>query len=110
MLDTHKMVFSVVRTPRVRHLRLHAIVEAGEGRLGFLTIGDGMLDLYCKAWQDNGVSAEEWQHEKTIPIPLLDSDRYYISFCGTSDGYLLIQAIPPESAELEQMPEIHYFT
>ncbi|CAD6266966.1 unnamed protein product [Miscanthus lutarioriparius] len=109
MLDTHKMEFSVVRTPVLR-FRQHAIIEAGEGRLGFLTIGDGMLDLYCKAWQDNGVSAEEWQHEKTIPIPLPDSDRYSISFCGTGDGYLLIQAIPPDSAELEHMPEIHYFT
>jgi hypothetical protein len=84
MLDTHKMEFSVVRTPRVLRFGQHAIIEAGEGRLGFFTIGDGMLDLYCKAWQDNGVSAEEWQHEKTIPIPLPDSDRYSISFCGTT--------------------------
>jgi hypothetical protein len=110
MLDTHRMEFSVVRTPRVHHCRLHAIVEAGEGRLGFLTIGDGMLDLYCKAWQDNGVSVEEWQHEKTIPIPLPDSDRYSISFCGIGDGYLLLRAILRDSAELEQMPGIHYFT
>jgi hypothetical protein len=124
MLDTHKMEFSVVRTPRVLRFGQHAIIEAGEARLGFFTIGDGMLHLYCKAWQDNGVSAEEWQHEKTIPIPLPDSDRYSISFCGTgdgylliqaippesADGYLLIQAIPPESAELKQMPEIQYFT
>ncbi|XP_066359643.1 uncharacterized protein [Miscanthus floridulus] len=109
MLDTHKTEFSLVRTPVLR-FRQHAIIEAGEGRLGFLTIGDGMLDLYCKAWQDNGVSAEEWQHEKTIPIPLPDSDRYSISFCGTGDGYLLIQAIPTDSAELEHMPEMHYFT
>ncbi|CAL5068712.1 unnamed protein product [Urochloa decumbens] len=113
MLDTRRMKFSVVRIPRFRPIRLQAIVEAGEGRLGLLTIGDGMLDLYCKAWQDNGAGgAEEWQHEKTIPLP--DADSLMYTFSGVGAGYLLLRGFPQDPSELasssQEVPKIQYFT
>ncbi|CAN6361803.1 unnamed protein product [Urochloa humidicola] len=115
MLDTRRMEFSVVRLPRVGLGRLQAIVEAGEGRLGLLTIGDGMLDLHlhCKAWQDNRAdNAEEWQHEKTIPLPDAGTLRY--SFCGVGAGYLLLRGYPQERSELasssQEVPKVQYFT
>ncbi|CAL4905151.1 unnamed protein product [Urochloa decumbens] len=103
----HRSAFPVT----VSHSRLHAIVDAGEGRLGLLTIGDDMVDLYCKAWQDNNAGAEEWQHEKTIPLPDADSLRY--TFSGAGSGYLLLQAIPQDPSELasssQEVPKIQYF-
>ncbi|CAL4905150.1 unnamed protein product [Urochloa decumbens] len=113
MLDTRRMEFSMLRIPRVRLGQLHAIVEAGEGRLGLLTIGDGMLDLYCKAWQDNGAgSAEEWQHEKTIPLPGADSLSY--AFSGVGSGYLLLRGFPRGSSMLasssQEVPKVQYCT
>ncbi|KAG2630690.1 hypothetical protein PVAP13_3KG543398 [Panicum virgatum] len=80
MLDTRRMEFSVVRIPSVQVGRQHAIVEAGEGTLRFLTLGDGVLDLYCKAWQDADAGAEEWRHEKRIPLP--DGDDLSQLFAG----------------------------
>jgi hypothetical protein len=63
-----------------------------------LTLGDDTLDLYCKAWGDNGASAQEWRHEKAIPLPDADSLRY--TFIGSGAGYLLLQAIPRDPSEL----------
>ncbi|CAN6338937.1 unnamed protein product [Urochloa humidicola] len=112
MLDTRRMEFSAVRIPRVQLGRLHAIVEAGEERLGLLTIGDGVLDLYCKAWQDNGAGGtKEWQHEKTVPLPDSDSLRY--TFSGVGAGYLLLRGFPRDSSELagsQEVPKVQYFT
>ncbi|CAN6343803.1 unnamed protein product [Urochloa humidicola] len=112
MLDTRRMEFSAVRAPLVEDRRLAAIVEAGEGRLGLLTIGDDMLDLHCKAWQDNNDGAEEWQHEKTIPLP--DADSLMYTFSGAGSGYLLLQAIPQDPSELasssQEVTKVQYFT
>jgi len=112
MLDTRRMEFSVVRIPSVKVCRQHAIVEAGEGTLRLLTLGDGVLDLYCKAWQDGHVGAEEWRHEKRIPLPGGDGLRY--TFSGAGSGYLLLQAIPQDLSELasssQEMPKVQYFT
>ncbi|CAN6356991.1 unnamed protein product [Urochloa humidicola] len=109
MLDTRRMEFSAVRAPPVEDRRLVAIVEAGEGRLGLLTIGDDMLDLHCKAWQDNNDGAEEWQHEKTIPLP--DADSLMYTFSGAGSGYLLLQANPSELASSSQeVTKVQYFT
>ncbi|KAJ1266327.1 hypothetical protein BS78_08G142400 [Paspalum vaginatum] len=113
ILDTRKMEFSVMRVPRVRVCRQQAIVEAGEGgRLSFLTLGDGVLDLYCEAGQGDGVGAQEWQHERRIPLP--GGLSYSYTFSGVGGGYLLLQAVPQDWVEpadhVPHMPEIHYFT
>ena len=106
MLDTRRMEFSVVRIPSVQVGRQHAIVEAGEGTLRFLTLGDGVLDLY---WPGG---AEEWRHEKRIPWPSGDGLRY--TFSGAGSGYLLLQAIPQDLSELasssQEVPKVQYFT
>jgi len=64
MLDTSAMEFSVIDLPphNFDSENMRAIVEAADGRLGFLTIGDGTIDLYCKNWQSNCVGAQEWLH------------------------------------------------
>jgi hypothetical protein len=115
MLDTHRMEFSVVHIPLVHQAGTHAIVELGllgEGKLGLLTLGNSMLDLYCKAWEDNRASAEEWQHEKTIPLPDANCLRY--KFIGSGAGYLLLRAIPQDPSELasssQGVPKVHYFS
>jgi hypothetical protein len=112
MLDTRRMEFAVVRIPCVRVARMHAIVELEDGRLGLLTLGNDMLDLCCKAWEDNHASAEEWQHEKTIPLPDSNSLRY--TFISSGAGYLLLQAMPRDPSELVSsslgVPKVQYFT
>ena len=84
----------------------------GKGRFVFLTLGDGVLDLYCKAWQDADAGAEEWRHEKRIP--LLDGDDLRYTFSGAGSGYLLLQAIPQDLSELasssQEVPKVQYFT
>nr|TKW29531.1 hypothetical protein SEVIR_3G401600v2 [Setaria viridis] len=45
---------------------LHAIVEFEEGKVGFLALDIGTLELYLR---DDGVDADEWRHGKTIPLP-----------------------------------------
>ncbi|WVZ91210.1 hypothetical protein U9M48_037413 [Paspalum notatum var. saurae] len=102
------MEFSVVRIPRPLHDRQCAIVEAEEGRLGLLTLDGCILDLYYKAWRDNGVGSEEWKHEKTIPLP--DSGEYGFGFSGAGEGYILLKAIPLGLASSSQQSVgIHYF-
>jgi hypothetical protein len=60
MLDTSEMKFSIIDLPPHNLDSMHAIARAQEGKLGFLTIADGTIDLYCKNWQSNGVGAQEW--------------------------------------------------
>uniref|UniRef100_A0A0A9GUB7 F-box domain-containing protein n=1 Tax=Arundo donax TaxID=35708 RepID=A0A0A9GUB7_ARUDO len=87
MLDTRRMEFSIVDLPHVSQHRQNAIVEAGEAKLGLLTLRGCFFYLYCGTWRDNGVGTEEWQHEKTIPLP--DGLRYAI--IGAADGHLLLK-------------------
>ncbi|KAL6622622.1 hypothetical protein ACP70R_032501 [Stipagrostis hirtigluma subsp. patula] len=93
MLDTREMKFSTIDLPPGEHGTEHAIVEAGEERLGFLVFDDGAMELYCKIWQNNGVGGEEWQHDKTIPLPGHDDGTCYDwSIIGAAEGYLLLLA------------------
>ncbi|CAL4906000.1 unnamed protein product [Urochloa decumbens] len=75
MLDTREMKFSIIDLPPNNNaLNDPAIVEAGEGRLGLLTLVDGAIDLSCKIiWRSNGVDTEGWQRYKVIPLTK-DSD------------------------------------
>ncbi|KAJ1255633.1 hypothetical protein BS78_K178400 [Paspalum vaginatum] len=108
MLDACKMEFSVVRIRRPLHYRQCAIVEAEEGRLGLLTLDGCILDLYCKAREDNGVGSEEWKHERTIPLP--NSGEYAFGFSGAGEGYILLEAIPLGFAStLQCRVGLHYF-
>ncbi|CAL4891042.1 unnamed protein product [Urochloa decumbens] len=64
MLDMVRMKFSLVNLPPDPPGRpwrcgmMYAIVEF-EGRLGFLALDNGMLELYLR---DDGVDADEWRH------------------------------------------------
>uniref|UniRef100_A0A0A9GTR5 F-box associated domain-containing protein n=1 Tax=Arundo donax TaxID=35708 RepID=A0A0A9GTR5_ARUDO len=74
ILDAREMKFTVVEHPPTRLGRPHeqTIVEAGEGRLGLLSLGDRVLDLHCKTLRNSGVSSDEWQRDKIIPLPEID--------------------------------------
>jgi hypothetical protein len=92
VLDTSEMKFSIIDLPPHKFYSVCAIIEAEEGRLGFLTIGDGTIDLYCKNWQRNGVGAQEWQHDKLIPLPKESGINYHWEIQGTGGRYLALIA------------------
>ncbi|CAN6329393.1 unnamed protein product [Urochloa humidicola] len=84
MLDTREMKFSIIDLPPKNDaldLDSTNIVEAGEGRLGLLTVGDGTIDLSCKiVWRSNGAGTEGWQPYKMIPLPKI-SDGFNYCWC-----------------------------
>jgi hypothetical protein len=89
MLDTSEMEFSILDLlPPPYSESQRAIIEAGEGGLGLLTIGDDTVDLYCKNWQNNGVAAQEWQHDKLIPLPEDYRMDYHWCIVGTAGRYV----------------------
>ncbi|CAN6338922.1 unnamed protein product [Urochloa humidicola] len=108
VLDMVRMKFSLLSLPPDppgRHWRCgmtHAIVEF-EGRLGYLALDNGMLELYLR---DDGVDdADEWRHGKTIPMP----DYHCLSFVlGANEGYL--GALLLRGSSSQQMPKPEYFT
>ncbi|CAL4897841.1 unnamed protein product [Urochloa decumbens] len=109
VLDPLEMKFSVAALlldKPVARERL-AIVDAGEDKLGVLTFSYyyRMLDLYCKTWRNNVVCTEDWQYDKTIPLPEHNSS-WKISGAGAPEGYLLMRAYP----RFEQQPKQWYFT
>ncbi|CAD6342368.1 unnamed protein product [Miscanthus lutarioriparius] len=97
MLDTSEMKSSIIDLPphNFDFGSMHAIVEAEDGRLGFLTIGDGTIGLYCKNWQSNGVGAQEWQHDKLIPLPKDSGVNYSWDIVGTVGRYVALVAHDP---------------
>ncbi|CAL4891719.1 unnamed protein product [Urochloa decumbens] len=71
-----------------------AIVEAGEGRLGLLTLGDGSIDRFSKIWGNNGGGAEDWHYDKTIHLPKdCDGANYHWRILDASERYLPLLAI-----------------
>lgn len=110
MLDTPEMKFSVDDQAHGRYgPQKQAIVEVGEGRLGIVIVGDGILDLYSKMLgnKNNGVGTE-WQHDRIIPLPQMDC-RW--SILGAAEGHLLLQASPQISSRIQSATlESHYFT
>jgi hypothetical protein len=76
-------------------------VEGGEGMIGLFTLNDGMLQLYYKSlW------GAEWQHERIIPLPELNS---YWNIVDAIAGYILLKAIPRDSLQIAKH-ESQYFT
>ncbi|CAN6334953.1 unnamed protein product [Urochloa humidicola] len=108
MLDMREMKFSIFQLPRVSRGPQSVVVEHGEGNLGWLHLRySGILNLYSKTWQDNGVGAAAgWNLTRTIPLPD-DSLKYKI--VGAADGYLLLQAFPKHYPS-QQTPQARYFT
>ncbi|CAD6267525.1 unnamed protein product [Miscanthus lutarioriparius] len=92
MLDTSEMKFSIIDLPPHNFESIRAIVEEADGRLGFLTLGDVTIDLYCKNWQSNAVGAQEWLHNKLIPLPKESGINYSWDIEGTAGSYLALVA------------------
>ncbi|KAE8769355.1 hypothetical protein D1007_59052 [Hordeum vulgare] len=97
------MEFSVVKLPPPPLWQV-AIVEAGQGRLGMLTVDltkrDAQRLLYAVHSQD-GNGADQWQSRPVIPLP--ENYRYCIR--GVAGGYLLLIGFPKENR-----PMVDYFT
>ncbi|CAL4897834.1 unnamed protein product [Urochloa decumbens] len=114
ILDTREMKFSVIdhdQLPSKYGCQQQAIVEVGEGRLGFVIARDGVLELYCKALgnKNNGVDAE-WQHDKTIPLPQMGFCCYW-SILAAAEGHILLQATPQDPSNIQSVtPESPCFT
>jgi hypothetical protein len=89
-----KMRFSTMQLPSITQPlgRTNFIVEASEGDLGALVLGNHSLDLYCRSRQGNDVgAAADWGHSRTVPLP---NDNLGYNMVGAADGYLLLQAYP----------------
>ncbi|CAL4897867.1 unnamed protein product [Urochloa decumbens] len=93
-LDMGEMKFSfiglppkIIRLGPPLHVLKYAIVELGESRLGFLTLGHSYyglgLELYLR---DSGADAQEWRHSKTIPMPNYNGCH----IVAATEGYVLI--------------------
>ncbi|CAN6338921.1 unnamed protein product [Urochloa humidicola] len=108
MLDMREMKFSIFQLPRVSLGPRSIVVDHGEGNLGWLHLRrNGMLDLYSRTWQDNGVGAgADWHLTRKIPLP---DDSLTYSIVGTADDYLLLQAFS-KYASSQQTPQARYFT
>ncbi|CAN6338928.1 unnamed protein product [Urochloa humidicola] len=90
VLETREMKFSVLALPPESKYRENALVEAGEGRLGLLTLGERILYIFSKAaWpNNNGDGVEDWRYDNAIPL----ADRRW-SFGGGAEGYALLEGI-----------------
>ncbi|CAL4906068.1 unnamed protein product [Urochloa decumbens] len=102
MLDTRGMKFSIIDLPpnNGTSSKGAAIVEAGEGRLGLLTLGDGAIDLSCMIWRNNSVGAEGWQHCKMIPLTKdCDGSNYDWLIMDAAGRYLSLMALRSDSSK-----------
>lgn len=106
MQDTREMRLARVEIPTVTYRQQKAIVEAGEGRLGLLALGDCMFHLYCKTLRNICIGTEKWHHDRTIPLPKLDSHWLII---GAAKGCVLLQASQFTSSS-QEMEATQYFT
>jgi len=67
--------------------RTNFIVEASEGDLGALVLGNHSLDLYCRSRQGNDVgAAADWRHSRTVPLP---NDNLGYNMVGAAEGWVL---------------------
>ncbi|CAD6266979.1 unnamed protein product [Miscanthus lutarioriparius] len=95
LLDPREMKLTLVKLPHIElprfNHKLPVIVDAGEDKLGVVTVGymNNTLDLDCKTWWNNDDGMEDWQH-KIIPLPELGYE-WYIK--GAADSYLLLKVI-----------------
>ncbi|CAN6361283.1 unnamed protein product [Urochloa humidicola] len=102
MLDTLEMEFISFDLPPNSDGLKCAIVEAGEGRLGLLTLGHGSIDLFSKIWGNYGFGAEDWHYDKTIPLPKdCDGANYHWRILDASERYLPLLAVRRVSHDLQ---------
>jgi hypothetical protein len=110
VLDTRSMRFSVAGLPPNSHGRRRAIFYAGgDGMLCLLTLAKQKLELHWKTLglgDDSGFGVEEWQHDKTIPLP----DCYRYTILDAAEGYLLLRGAPRllssyANSSSQQVPE-----
>uniref|UniRef100_A0A0D3HAY3 F-box domain-containing protein n=1 Tax=Oryza barthii TaxID=65489 RepID=A0A0D3HAY3_9ORYZ len=109
MLNARDMEISIVEFPQSCFgIGQHAIVEAGEGRLGLFTIGDCNLDLHSKAIGAGSIAGDnEWRHDKTIPL----LPRYKWDIMNAAEGFLLLKGFPLDHYPPRWIPtEIPCFT
>ncbi|CAN6361797.1 unnamed protein product [Urochloa humidicola] len=100
------MKFSIVALPPESKYRVNATVEARQGRLGLLILGERMLYIYSKAaWPNNGDDGvEDWRYDNAIPLV----DRRW-SFGGGAEGYALLEGVATYGI-LGKIADTQYFT
>jgi hypothetical protein len=91
VLDPLEMQLTVVNLQFLGPWLWPAIVDAGEDKLGIVSVGEckGTLDLFCKTWWNSDDGTEDWEH-KIIPLPELGFVWHVV---GAIDGYLLLESI-----------------
>ncbi|CAN6205427.1 unnamed protein product [Urochloa humidicola] len=96
VLDTHSMEFSDVNSPHSpltdqSSIINRAIIEAGEGRLGMLTLCSHLeygLHFWYTVLQSDGQSGNKWHSKAIIQLPFV-----FCNIMGVAGGFLLLQGI-----------------
>ncbi|VAH98757.1 unnamed protein product [Triticum turgidum subsp. durum] len=107
VLDARRMEFSALNLPSPpgRYGQQVAIVEAGEGRLGMLTICDKIQSdayhLFYAVQSTDGNGANQWQSKSLISLP----ENYDYCIMGVAGGYLLLCGYPEDNR-----PKVVYFS
>ncbi|KAI4977573.1 hypothetical protein ZWY2020_059710 [Hordeum vulgare] len=79
--------FPNISGPLAAYMRQMTIVEAGEGRLGMLTVSEpGVYHLLSEEQCKDGNGANEWQSKSVISLP----ENYSYGIDGVAGGYLLL--------------------
>ncbi|CAL4905176.1 unnamed protein product [Urochloa decumbens] len=106
VLETREMRFSVVDLPPESKYRENALVEAREGRLGLLILGECMLFVYSRTSPNNSHDVKYWQCDNAIPLV----DRRW-SFGGRAEGYALLEGVARNPDQILRKKMVtHYFT
>ncbi|CAL5086282.1 unnamed protein product [Urochloa decumbens] len=98
-LDINRMKFSVIDLPPGYDEMNVVIVETGEGRLGMFSNSShihGDAPVYYATRKNEGGSSNEWQMEKTIPLPV----NYNCCIVGAPEGCLFLLGVPKNQGTL----------
>ncbi|KAK3139564.1 hypothetical protein QOZ80_5AG0385230 [Eleusine coracana subsp. coracana] len=87
-LNINNMEFSIVNLPPDYENRDIAVVEAGEGRIGMVSLIHRAETLRYSIMQNETENANEHPVETTIPLPN-EHDIYFID--GAAEGYIFLQ-------------------
>ncbi|XP_062187646.1 uncharacterized protein LOC133890991 [Phragmites australis] len=104
VLNTSGMEFSTIELPQDHPGGEIAVVDAGDGQLGLVSLRDNIVHdivhLSYTILRNDGEIANQWQSEEVIPLPV--KHRYDI--VGVAGGYLLLQGIP-EGMSMIHLPK-----
>lgn len=113
VLDVREMKFSIIDLPpKLTNGSHRAIVVAGEGMLGLLTINKRKVEICRRIWPNSGgVGVEEscWQPYKTASLPKGSNGKDYgwSSTGAANEAYILMVRRELKSSSSECSVQFH---